>query len=203
MKKLFFIAVAALMFVACAKPEKTIENLKAAATGESNASAMYAAFAGQATADSLFNIAAMLRATSAAEAIHASNHLAELAKLGVTDFVPVVNPVTIATTAENLVTANAGEEYEFTTMYPDFIAVAQQEKAQGAEQVFDWANSAEKSHSVFYKAAIEALAVTGNDATVAGVWYVCPKCGDTFAAGEQGVACPLCGTDVAKYVECK
>lgn len=203
MKKIFLMAVAAMMFVACSKPEKSIENLKSAATGESNASAMYAEFAKQAKADSLFNVALMFEATSAAEAIHAKNHLAELAKLGVKDFKPVVDPVKVDSTLANLYAANSGEEYEYLTMYPEFITVAQGEQAAGAELVFEWAKIAEEKHSGFYKAAIETISATGNDLALPTEWLVCAKCGDTFRAGEEGTACPLCGTAVEQFVTFK
>ncbi|MEG2755412.1 MAG: rubrerythrin family protein, partial [Mucinivorans sp.] len=184
MKKVLLMALAAVAMFSCAKPEKTIENLKAAATGESNASAHYALYAERAAADSLFNIAAMFQATSASEKIHASNHLAELAKLGVTDFTPVIEEVVVDSTYANLVAANAGEEYEFGTMYPGFIEVAIAEKATGAQQVCEWAMAIEKKHSEFYKAAMAALVADSSDKNLPTAWVVCTKCGDTFVKND-------------------
>lgn len=195
MKKIFTLALVALAtaaFVGCSTPTKTIENLKAAATGETNASSKYAAFSARATADSLPHIAAMFAATSAAEAIHAANHIAELAKLGV-EFVPVADPVTVDSTLANLYSAKNGEEYEFSTMYPEFIEVATTEKAKGALQSFEWATKAEAKHAEFYIAAIQALESGAGDSTVVATWKVCPKCGDTYMGTEEVTVCGLCG----------
>ncbi|MEF9950516.1 MAG: ferritin family protein [Mucinivorans sp.] len=200
MKNILMLAcmAAAVAFTSCGKPEKTIENLKAAATGEANASAKYAAFSARAAADSLPKIAAMFAATSAAEAIHQANHIAELAKLGVT-FTPIVETVAVDSTLANLYTAKNGEEYEFSTMYPEFIEVAQTEKADGALQVFDWAMKAENKHAGFYIAAIQSLEAGTKEDALPAEWLVCSKCGDTYVAGTEGSACELCATTVDKF----
>lgn len=192
------VLAAAVAFTSCSKPEKTIENLKTAATGEANASAKYAAFSAQAAKDSLPKIAAMFAATSAAEAIHSANHIAELSKLGVT-FTPTVDAVECDSTLANLYTAKNGEEYEFSTMYPDFIEVAKTEKANGALQVFDWAMKAEVKHAEFYIAAIQSLEAGTKEDALPAEWLVCPKCGDTFIAGTEGAACELCATTAEKF----
>lgn len=197
---LSLISLAVLAMSCAPKATQTIENLKAAATGETNASAHYALFSERAMQEGYPRVANMLAATSAAEAIHAGKHLQELAALGVTDFVPVVEEIELGTTIDNLVAANEGEVYEFTTMYPGFIEVAVTEKAKGAQEGFEWANSAEKKHSIFYTAASTALAdSTAGDAMVAGVWVICPKCGDTYMQSELGHSCELCGTAADKF----
>lgn len=203
MRKIFTMAImmaAAVAFTSCSKPTKTIENLKTAATGESNASAKYAAFSARAAQDSLPKIAAMFAATSKAEAIHAANHIAELAKLGET-FVPVVDTVIADSTLANLYTAKNGEEYEFSTMYPEFIEVAQQESANGAIQTYTWALKAEEKHAQYYITAIQSLESDGTEDTVAQSWTVCPVCGDTFIAGTEGAACGLCATSADKFLK--
>lgn len=201
MKKILtLIAAVAVMFSCGSKPEKTIENLKAAVTGESNASAKYAKFAEKAAADSMFNVAAMFRATSKAEAIHAANHQAILKELGVVDFVPVIEDFVVATTLENLVAAKEGEDYEVATMYPEFIQVAQQESALTAETSFSWAIAAEDKHSLFYGEAIDVISNTGNDSTLVTALVVCPKCGDTYKVGATGDACALCATPATEFL---
>lgn len=200
MRKILFLIAAAAVVVSCAKPEKTIENLKAAATGETNASAKYAKFAEAAKADSLFNIAAMFEATSQAEAVHAKNHLAVLSGLGV-EFTPVVEDIAVDSTLANLYTAKAGEDAEVQTMYPEFIVVAETEKADGAKNSFNWAMIAEGKHSAFYSDAIATLTTTGNDSALVGEWVVCPVCGDTYTASALGAACELCATPAEKFTK--
>lgn len=201
MKKLFTLALmtVAVAFVSCSKHTETIKNLQLAATGEANASAKYAAFAECAAADSLPKIAAMLRATAAAEAIHRDNHLSELKKLGV-EFTPVVEPVIVDSTLANLYVAKSGEEYEVQSMYPEFIVVAENEKTKGAVKTFNWAMKAEVKHAQFYIAAIEALQNTDSDETLAAVWVVCPECGDTYIKGTEPQKCDICGVSSESFL---
>lgn len=201
MKKITFALLSMLFLASCSTPAtQTIENLKAAASGETSASTHYAAFSKKAAEEGYVRVANMFAATSFAESLHAAKHLAELAKLGVTDFTPIIEPFEIKTTLENLVDANDGEVYEFSAMYPGFMEVAKQEKADGAFVSFEWANYAEKKHSGFYIAAINALSNPEvGDNGVADKWVVCTKCGDTYLATEVGEACDLCGTPVSQF----
>ncbi|MEG1553710.1 MAG: ferritin family protein [Rikenellaceae bacterium] len=198
MKKiLLFVAVATLsvMMVSCkaAKPEQTIANLKEAITGESNASAKYAAFSERAAQDSLMNISKLFAATSAAEAIHAKNHMAVLNKLG--DSMEVVIETVVAdSTLANLNTALNGENYELTDMYPKMVETANLEKAADAVTSFSWALEVEKTHASIYQDAISKLTADGNDLNVSTTWYVCPKCGETFSTIEGIASCPICAT---------
>ncbi len=63
---------------------KSIENLKSAFAGESQASMKYRAFALQADAEGFGQAARLFRATELAETIHAHNHLKVLGELGST-----------------------------------------------------------------------------------------------------------------------
>lgn len=202
MKKILFAVLSMALFAACTpNATQSIENLKAAATGESNASAHYAAYSQKALAEGYVNVANMFAATSYAESRHAAKHLAELAKLGVKDFTPEITEAELGTTAENLATAIEGEKYEFTTMYPGFIEVAQQEKASGAEVAFEWAMAAEKKHAVFYQTALDCITSAGNDSAVSAVWYVCPECGNTLdSQSYTGEACEYCGTVAEQFM---
>jgi len=183
------------------KPEKTIENLKAAITGETNASAKYKAFSEKAAEDGFLNIAKMFAAASEAEAIHVKNHNAVLAKLGEEPFNPVAETPIVNTTAENLQTAIEGETYEFTVMYPDFITVAKTEKSKDAIKSFTWASDAESTHAKIYSQALNILNTTESDETLSSVWYVCPKCGDLFDIIEGLSGCPICATNPSTFLK--
>lgn len=199
MRKLYLISLASLcvafLMISCSspKPVKTIDNLKAAITGESTASAKYAAFAAKAREEGLDTIAKMFDATSKAENIHATNHLAVLNKLGV-EFTVQLENFNVLTTKENIQAAIDGESYEFTKMYPDFIAAAKEEKAEGAVTSFTWANDTEKKHKDFYQKAIDVLNATNGEKGLPFVWAVCPKCGNTFSEGNIDENCPFCMT---------
>lgn len=134
---------------------KTIENLKAAITGESTASATYAAYAAKAAQEGQPLIQKLFEAASKAESVHAANHNKVLEKLGAT-MDPIDIQIHVGTTAENLKAAIAGETHEFESMYPEFIAVAEEEGQKAAVRSFTWATEAEKEHADFYAAALKA-----------------------------------------------
>ena len=199
----FIASLVAVVTVSCSggKPVKTIENLKAAITGESNASATYQAFSAKAAQEGYANIAKMFAAASAAETIHVRNHNAVLAKLGEEDFTPAIGTPKVAGTAENLQAAIEGETYEYTVMYPGFIATAKAEKCDEAIPSFSWANDAEAVHAKLYTQALDILKTTGSDDTVAQLWYTCPKCGNLFNTIEGLDNCPLCGVRSASFLK--
>ena len=134
---------------------KTIENLKAAIIGESTASATYAAYAAKAAQEGQPLIQKLFEAASKAESVHAANHNKVLEKLGAS-MDPFDIQIHVGTTAENLKAAIAGETHEFESMYPEFIAAAEEEGQKAAVRSFTWATEAEKEHAEFYAAALQA-----------------------------------------------
>jgi len=160
----------------------TLDNLKEAFAGESQANQKYRAFAKKAEQDGLLNIARLFRATAEAERIHAEGHLKSLDGVG--------------STAENLQTAIDGETYEFTTMYPPMLAQAVADDHK-AKRMFGYAVQAEAVHARLYKMALEA-AKAGKDLDVE--FYLCPVCG-YIEIGKPTEACPICKTKPEKFVQ--
>lgn len=200
------VALATLLMTGCGSstPAKTIENLKAGIDGEMNASAKYAAFSQKATEEGYPAIAALFEATSKAEAIHAKNYQDILAGFQVT-YEPVIKEIVVGTTAENLKAGVDGETYEFDVMYPAFIQAATDEGSQSAVVAFNYASDAEKGHAVLYANVLDVLnmpVIEGAAApvtTLASVYYVCPKCGNTYA-GTASDICEFCMTPQADFV---
>ena len=111
---------------------KTIENLQAAFKGETTASAKYAAYSKKAEQEGYHEIALLFKAASSAENIHANNHKAVLQESGIST--PVIKPeYTVTSTKENLEDAIKGETYEATTMYPEFLTVANAAAGAGCD----------------------------------------------------------------------
>jgi len=154
----------------------TAENLAAAFAGESQANRRYLAFAKAADQEGLSQVAHLFRAAAEAETVHAHNHLRVMGGVG--------------KTADNLKAAVAGETYEFTTMYPEFIKVAEAEKNAGARRSFTLANSVEHIHAALYEKAAAQVA-SGKDLP-ATVFFVCQVCGNTVEGAAPG-QCPICG----------
>lgn len=188
------------LIIGCApKPVKTIENLKAAYNGESTASAKYASFAERAKQEGLDTVAVMFLATSKSEAVHADNHRKVLEKLGEKIEGPVIGSFTVLTTAENLTDGIKGELSEIESMYPGFIAMAETEKCADAVKSFSWALDTEVKHQEFYQGAFAAVS-SGSEKTLAANWFVCPTCGNTYAAGTVPPACDFCLTKKEKFI---
>lgn len=162
----------------------TSDNLMSAFAGESQANRKYLAFAKQAEADGYPEIAKLFRAAADAETIHALAHFKVAGG--------------IKSTAENLKAAIAGENYEHTEMYPEFIKEAEAEGNKAAVRTFTYANEVEKVHEALYKAAAEVLA-SGKDLEAKKL-YICPVCGD-LEYGNPPDVCPVCGAKGSVFKE--
>ncbi len=194
-----FIA-ASSAFALTSAEKKTVTDLKAAITGETTASAKYAAYAGKAREEGHMKVALLFEAASHAEAIHAENHRAALTGLG--DKMGEVKPkFTVGSTQKNLEDAIKGESYESATMYPKFIDAAKAAKADAAVRSFDAAFKAEQKHKVMYEKALAALkAKTVNE--LPSQYFVCPTCGDTYDS-QAPEACGICGAPKERFVVVK
>jgi Rubrerythrin len=162
----------------------TRENLQAAFAGESQANRKYAAFAEQAKEEGYPVIARLFVAASQAEAIHAQRLL---------DLLGTAGP-----TAKNLEASIKGETWEYTEMYPPFLAGAVAEKNTPAAQVFTYAEKAEEVHAALYKEALAAVSA-GHDLDTGKV-YVCPVCG-YIAFGKPPFKCPICSVFAKQFRE--
>jgi rubrerythrin len=160
----------------------TLENLKQAFAGESQANQKYRAFAKKADQDGYPNIARLFRTAAEAERIHAEGHLKALEE--------------ICATVENLQAAVGGETYEFTSMYPPMLAQAEAD-GHKAKRMFRYALEAEEVHAKLYTLALEA-AKQGKDLTETE-FYLCPVCG-RIEIGKPTEPCPTCGTKPDKFV---
>ena len=162
----------------------TIENLKSAFAGESQANRKYLAFAKKADEDGFPQVAKLFRAVAEAETIHAHNHLKALGE--------------VKSTTENLQAAMGGENYEVVSMYPPMLAGAEAEGNKQAARSFRWALEVEKVHEVLYRQALEKL---GKDTTTVD-YYICPVCGFTHE-GPMTKSCPVCGTLPQRFIQMK
>ena len=162
----------------------TEENLWAAFAGESQAHIKYLNFAEKAEAEGKSNVARLFRAASYAEQVHAGRHLEVLKGIG--------------GTADNLVEAAEGEDFEVTEMYPAYLAVADEQAEDEAYEAFDHALQAEKTHRELYRRAHKAV-MAGGDANFGDI-LVCPFCGYTFE-GDAPEKCPVCNTARGEFVK--
>lgn len=124
------------------KGTKTLENLKAAFAGESQANRRYLYYARKADEEGHPDIAALFRAVAEGETAHAFRHMDNLREVG--------DPVTglkVGSTEENLKSAIEGETYEYTQMYPGFARVARDEGFDEIAKWFEILVKAERAHA--------------------------------------------------------
>ena len=132
---------------------KTIENLKAAFAGESQANRRYLYFASKADVEGFNDAAAVFRSTAEGERGHADGHLEYLEECG--------DPATgepFGDTVSNLKTAIAGETHEYTDMYP---GMAKKAREEGFDEIADWFETlakAERSHANRFQKALDDVA---------------------------------------------
>jgi rubrerythrin len=134
------------------KNSKTLDNLKAAFAGESQANRRYLYFAKVADVEGYPQIASNFRETAEGETGHAHGHLDYIKKVG--------DPATglpIGDTEDNLKAAVAGETHEYTDMYPGMAKTAREE---GFDEIADWFETlakAEKSHAGRFQSLLDEL----------------------------------------------
>ena len=125
---------------------KTLENLKAAFAGESQANRRYLYFAQKADVEGYNDVATVFRSTAEGETGHAHGHLEFMEEVG--------DPATgepIGNTEENLKSAIAGETHEYTDMYPGMARTAREEGFDEIADRFETLAKAEKAMPVASK----------------------------------------------------
>jgi rubrerythrin len=138
------------MHMAGLKGSQTAENLKTAFASEAQANRRYLYFANKADLEGQADVAALFRSTAQGETGHAHGHLEWLEQCG--------DPTTglpFGSTRQNLMAAMAGENHEYTDMYPGMAKTAREE---GLDEIADWFEilaKAERSHANRYARALE------------------------------------------------
>lgn len=161
------------------KGSKTEKNLEAAFAGESMARNKYTYYASKAKKDGYVQIAALFEETAANEKEHAKIWF-KLLHDG------------IAGTELNLKDAAAGENYEWTDMYPTFAKEAREEGFDHIASLFEMVAKIEKEHEERYKkllANVEGGLVFSKDEDV--IWQ-CSNCGHIVIGKKAPEVCPVC-----------
>ena len=173
------------------KGSKTERNLLTAFAGEAQARNRYSYFAGQARKEGLEQIAAIFEETSDQEREHAKRYFKFL-QGGEVEVQASFPAGVIGPTAENLKAAGGGEHYEWTTMYPGFAKLAQEEGFPEIARAFEAISVAEKQHEKRYlafRSNLESGRVFKRDKPV--VWR-CRNCGYLHSGTEAPAVCPAC-----------
>ena len=170
---------------------QTERNLLVAFAGESQARNRYTFFASAAKKEGLVQIAQIFEETASQEKEHAKRFFKFLegGDLEITETFPAG---IIGSTLDNLKAAAAGEEHEWTIMYPEFAKTAREEGLKAVANAFDAISIAEKQHGKRYAdlaANLEAGKVFKRNGKI--VWR-CINCGYLHEGEEAPKACPAC-----------
>ena len=162
------------------KGTKTEANLQAAFAGESQARNKYSYFASKAKKEGYEQIAAIFEETA--------NNEKEHAKM----WFKLLHGGEVPTTAENLLAAAEGENYEWTDMYDSFAKDADEEGFKQIAYLFRAVAAIEKTHEERYRkllANVEDGLVFSRDGDM--VW-VCRNCGHIMVGKKAPELCPVC-----------
>lgn len=161
------------------KGSKTEKNLMTAFAGESEARNKYTYFASKAKKDGYVQIANIFEETA--------NNEKEHAKL----WFKLLNDG-IGSTAENLLAAAEGENYEWTDMYANFAKEAKEEGFDHIAKLFEGVAAIEKEHEERYRqllANVEKEMVFSKDGEM--IWQ-CANCGHICVGKKAPEVCPVC-----------
>ena len=170
---------------------QTEKNLLTAFSGESQARNRYTYFASQAKKEGFVQMADIFTETANQEKEHAKR-LFKFLEGGEVEITGAFPAGVIGTTLENLKASAAGENYEYTLMYPGFANTAREEGFNDIAAVFEAIAIAEKQHEKRYvdlAANIESGRVFKRDEKT--VWR-CRNCGYLHEGNEAPEPCPAC-----------
>lgn len=169
------------------KGSKTLENLKAAFAGESQAHTKYQYFASQAKKDGYVQIQNIFLETSHNEKEHAKI------------WYKLINDG-VGKTPENLKDAAAGEHEEWTSMYPGFAKVAREEGFDKIAELFEAVAAIEKEHEERYKLLLINIEQDKVFKANEKVIWQCSNCGYVCTGEAAPKECPVCAHPQAHFV---
>ncbi len=173
------------------KGTQTEKNLLTAFVGESQARNRYTYFAGAAKKEGLVQIADIFEETANQEKEHAKRFFKFLegGDVQITETFPAGK---IRSTLENLRAAAAGEEHEWTEMYPGFAKVAREEGFNQVAAAFDAISIAEKQHAKRYRELADNLEAGTVFKRGGKVVWRCRNCGYLHESEDAPQICPAC-----------
>jgi rubrerythrin len=160
------------------KGSKTEKNLMAAFSGESEARNKYTYFASVAKKEGYEQIAALFLDTANNEKEHAKMWFKELKG--------------ISNTAENLKSAAAGENYEWTDMYATFAKEAEEEGFTELAAKFRAVAAIEKTHEERYLKLLNNVEMQKVFEKSEEIMWECRNCGHLVIGKKAPEVCPVC-----------
>ncbi|HPS95604.1 MAG TPA: rubrerythrin family protein [Bacteroidales bacterium] len=180
------------------KGTKTEQNLLKAFAGESQARNRYTYFSGVAKKEGFEQIAAVFAETAEQEKEHAKAFFKFL-EGGMVEITASYPAGIIATTKENLAAAAAGENEEWTLLYPSFAETAMAEGFPKVAVAFKMIAKVEAEHEARYRtllARVEAEKVIEREEEIE---WQCRNCGFIHKGKKALENCPACNHPKAYF----
>ncbi len=180
------------------KGTKTEKNLLTAFAGESQARNRYTYFASAAKKEGYVQISDIFTETADQEKEHAKR-LFKFLEGGELEITAAFPAGVIGSTLENLKAAAAGEEFEWSKMYPDFAITAREEGFDEIAKVFEMIAVAEKQHEKRYRdlaTNVENGRVFKKDKKIK---WRCRNCGYVHEGDTAVDLCPACDHPQAHF----
>jgi rubrerythrin len=176
---------------------RTLENLMKAFAGESQARNRYTYFASAARKEGFNQIEAIFLETADNEKEHAKIFYKYIvAGLDAEEAVPVsisaAYPAGLGNTLQNLLSAAAGENEEWTELYPGFADVAAEEGFKEIAASFRKISEVEKEHEARYRKLADNVANDKVFCKDTPVLWKCRNCGYIMEATAAPQICPAC-----------
>jgi rubrerythrin len=173
------------------KGTQTELNLLKSFAGESQARNRYEFFASVAKKEGYEQIAAIFMETAGQEKEHAKRFFKFL-EGGVAEITAGYPAGKIGTTAENLKAAAEGENEEWTTLYPHFAQVAQEEGFPEIATAYKMIAKVETEHERRYLKLLQNLSEDKVFMKDGKVWWKCINCGFVYESAKALENCPAC-----------
>jgi rubrerythrin len=181
------------------KGTQTEKNLLTAFAGESQARNRYTFFASKAKKEGYEQISGIFQETADNEKEHAER-LFKFLEGGTAEINASFPAGVIGETKDNLKGSADGENHEYTTMYPEFAKIAEEEGFSDVANAMSSIANAEKQHEKRYLGLLDNL----NNNTVFKkdeiVKWRCRNCGYIHEGNEAPDECPAC-THARSYFE--
>ncbi len=184
--------------MASLKGTRTEKNILTAFAGESQARNRYTMFASAAKKEGLELVSAIFTETAEQEKEHAKV-LFGLLEGGDVEIIATFPAGKVGTTLENLEAAAAGENAEWTGMYPEFAKIAREEGFPVIAARMEAIAVAEKCHEERYKALHKILSEGNAFKRGDKVVWRCRNCGYLHEGTEAPKVCPACGHPQAYF----
>ncbi|HCK99259.1 MAG TPA: rubrerythrin family protein [Candidatus Marinimicrobia bacterium] len=173
------------------KGTQTEKNLLTAFAGESQARNRYTYFASKAKKDGYVQISKIFEETANQEKEHAKR-LFKFLEGGEVEISAAFPAGVIGETVDNLKGSAAGENFEWTEMYPTFAKIAREEGFGKIAEVFEAIAVAEKQHEKRYLALMKNIREEKVFKKEQKVFWVCQNCGYVHYGEEAPETCPAC-----------